>query len=160
VLAGNVTGLSPQGTLNLAPGEAVAILGNLDGDAAKVRLRGTFQGEAVEKVYNISPKDVPKDATSLLANFWTRAEIENMHQAGEATDKVVAFSLEYGVMSPYTSFLVLENEEAYRRFNVERRKEAQKQREQEAEKELAQAQSTLEKSDDDLKDVLEGKAKK
>jgi hypothetical protein len=43
--------------------------------------------------------------------------------AGASRDDVVRTSLQYGVMSRHTAFLVLESEEAYARFQIRRRQE-------------------------------------
>ncbi len=57
----------------------------------------------------------------LVAQRWAAAQIEALPDAEESRSDVVALSREYGVLSRHTAFLVLENDEAYRRHGIERR---------------------------------------
>jgi hypothetical protein len=53
---------------------------------------------------------------------WATARIEEMQRDGDAhKEAIVKTSLDHGVMSHYTSFLVLESEEAYAKMNIERK---------------------------------------
>ncbi|MEL6178296.1 MAG: AgmX/PglI C-terminal domain-containing protein, partial [Myxococcota bacterium] len=85
-----------------------------------------------------------------------RSVLEDMQRGEVNRPKVVQTSLYYGVMSRYTSFLVLENQEAYKRFEVERRKAAERLRQQQEAEQQQQAQhaQNLTKSDRKLSDVL------
>jgi hypothetical protein len=57
-----------------------------------------------------------------VARRWAAARIERLQREGDAArDEILATSLRYNVMSRYTSFLVLESEEAYARFRIARR---------------------------------------
>ena len=47
--------------------------------------------------------------------------VRHLERTGGAKEDIVAASLEYGVMSKHTSFLVLESEEAYARYAIERK---------------------------------------
>jgi len=68
--------------------------------------------------------------------------------------EVVETSIEYGVMSPYTSFLVLENEKMFKEHGVERRRdEARK------EAQAARATKNLQKGDGLLQDLLQPREK-
>jgi hypothetical protein len=56
---------------------------------------------------------------------WAKAKIEAYEREGDAhKDEVVRTSLANGVMSRYTSFLVLDSEEAYARFQIARKTKA------------------------------------
>lgn len=60
-----------------------------------------------------------------VARRWARARIERLEQEGDARkEDVVATSLAHGVMSRFTSFLVLESEEAYARHQIARKAKA------------------------------------
>lgn len=62
-----------------------------------------------------------KEATHVAAR-WANAKIEVLERGGDAhKDAVIKTSLDHGVMSRYTSFLVLESEEAYARLNIARK---------------------------------------
>jgi hypothetical protein len=61
-----------------------------------------------------------------VAERWAARTIAILEKKGPAAkDDVVKRSLEYGVMSRYTAFLVLDSEEAYERYAIERRKAKQ-----------------------------------
>lgn len=59
---------------------------------------------------------------SYLPRFWARLEIERllMEDAAAHREHIVALSKAMYVMSPFTSLLVLENEEMYTQYNVDR----------------------------------------
>lgn len=165
VVDGTVEGLSPARPRNVARGQGVVVLGRLVSQKATVELKGRYAGEPFSQRIELTPAPGAIAEQSMLASFWARANIEEMHQRGEKQDTIVDFSLNYGVMSPYTSFLVLENEEAYRRFEVERRREAERLAAEQRALDTQQAatgdpadtgveQKNLTKSDKDLKDVL------
>jgi Ca-activated chloride channel homolog len=64
-------------------------------------------------------------STSLVPRLWAAEKIRRL--LGEATDpdelrgKIVEIGLDYGLMTPYTSILALENEAAYMRQGIQRR---------------------------------------
>ena len=149
VVEGTVSYLTPSTGSNVARGEAVTILGRLDSPTATVKLTGDYQGRVIEKTIKLVASKTPADNT-MLPNFWARAAIDAMEAEGLHRREISAHSLRYGVMSKYTSFLVLENDEAYKRFDIERRKETQRQVAQTEKKEA----KNLTKGDEDLKDVL------
>jgi len=58
----------------------------------------------------------------LVAERWAKARITALEAAvGDHKDEIVKLSLENGVLSKHTSLLVLESDEAYKRFNIARR---------------------------------------
>ncbi len=145
VIEGEVEGLSPGGRVNLSRGQSLAILGRVIGDGrARIALRGLYDGAAYERILTVDAAQAPEGGA--LPRFWARAWISGMEQGDVDRPRVVAASLKYGVMSRYTSFLVLESEEAYERFKIARRKE----------QERVEAQANLTKGVGDLKAVMEG----
>jgi hypothetical protein len=84
-------------------------------------LSGTLDGKPYRKPIAVAAATPVRD----VAKRWATARIERWQQDGEAhKDDVVQTSLEYGVMSRYTSFLVLESEEEYARFQIARKAKA------------------------------------
>ncbi len=152
-LSGKVEGLVPHRPVNLARGQSLAIMGRLDEGTARIEVRGNWQGQPLARTFDLSAP--AKAENTLLPNFWARAVIEEMQDKAIDRDKIVATSLEYGVMSRYTSFLVLENEEAYQRFQIERRKEKERldNQQQQANQQQA-AQGNIKKGEGRLQDVL------
>ena len=60
-----------------------------------------------------------------VAQRWAKAKIEAFEGEGDAhKQEIIQTSLAHGVMSRYTSFLVLDSEEAYARFQIARRAKA------------------------------------
>jgi hypothetical protein len=60
-----------------------------------------------------------------VAQRWAAYKLAALDAAGAAREDIVAVSTEYGLMSRYTSLLVLENDEAYERYQIERKKAAE-----------------------------------
>ena len=60
-------------------------------------------------------------ATAGIAQRWASQKIQLLDRDDTTKDEIVRLSKEFGVMSRHTSFLVLESEEAYRRFKIKRR---------------------------------------
>ena len=138
---GTVEGLTPQRTVRLARNDALAIMGRLDAGESTITITGQYQGRPYEKRFGV--KADPQANSNLLRNFWARAVIDEMQRKEIDRDKIVKTSQHYGVMSRYTSFIVLENDEAYKRFNVERRKEKARQDALVAQKNLSKSKSDL-----------------
>jgi hypothetical protein len=83
-----------------------------------VRLLGTIAGKPFEKELALASATPARD----VAKRWATARIELLQRDGDAhKDDVVKTSLAQGVMSRYTSFLVLESDEAYAKYQIERR---------------------------------------
>jgi hypothetical protein len=92
-----------------------------EGAASAWALTGTLGGNPYRKPIALASATPVRD----VAKRWATARIERWQQDGDAhKDEVVQTSLEYGVMSKYTSFLVLESEEAYARFQIARKAKA------------------------------------
>jgi hypothetical protein len=89
------------------------------GEAApELRLTGSLSGKAVAQKIGFASALPARD----VARRWAKARIEKLEREGDAKkEEIVKTSLEHGVMSRYTSFLVLESEEAYARFQIARK---------------------------------------
>jgi len=105
----------------LYPGERVFVFARY---AAPGRTRVAVGGRAVEVEHPAGPT-----AQRPLMRLWAQGALEERvaecRRAGEpreAVDAIVAMSRKYQVMTPYTSFLVLESEKAYEQYRIERMK--------------------------------------
>ncbi len=61
-------------------------------------------------------------ANSCIASVWARKKLDSLRirpQTYETRARITALSKKFSLMSPYTSFLVLENEAMYRQYNLE-----------------------------------------
>lgn len=131
--------------VNLRPGEPLAVLGSSRGEPFELLLHGTWDGMELRQMVRVVPP--APSADPLVTHFWARASIEALERAGAPRQDMVHSSLRYGVMSKATSFLVLENEEAYRRFGVDRLRQE--------ERSVALRNST--KGQEDLQEHLRGR---
>jgi Vault protein inter-alpha-trypsin domain/von Willebrand factor type A domain len=90
-------------------------------DASGLRLAGTVAGKPFSRSIQVASAVPARD----VALRWAAATIETLERDGDAhKDQIVALSLSRGVMSRYTSLLVLENEEAYARMQIARKARA------------------------------------
>ncbi|HEY7308356.1 MAG TPA: VIT domain-containing protein [Gemmataceae bacterium] len=105
---------------SLAQGEELAAIARIDKDVPQsVVIRGRLNGEAFEKELPV------RDATGkadYLPRSWARLEIERLlaEDAVKHKKRIIALSKAMYVMTPFTSLLVLENEEMYQQFKVDR----------------------------------------
>jgi hypothetical protein len=119
VSSGRVEGLVPHLARNLAPGEPIAVLGRIEEGPVTLEFEGVYAGQPIHQTLTVAPRGRSHE---VVRNFWARGVLETMEKVGAPPERIVRTSLHYGVMSRYTSFLVLENEAAYARHGVERRK--------------------------------------
>ncbi len=99
--------------------DAVARLAPGQAPPAVVNLTGTVYGRPFSRqleVTNVQPK------ADYLPRMHAKLEIDRLvaQDAQANHDKIVSLSKEMYVMSPFTSLLVLENEEMYKQYNVDR----------------------------------------
>lgn len=90
-------------------------------NASELTLQGTSGGKAISQKLVLTEAKPASD----VAKRWAKAKIDRLESEGEKNkDLVIKTSLDHGVMSRYTSFLVLESEEQYARFNIARKAKA------------------------------------
>jgi hypothetical protein len=109
-----------SGPLSLEPGRELLLLVKsppgkdpLSGLSVKAKLNGA--------TLDLLPR-APAQETGGVARRFGAALVRKLEQTGQPAPAVVKASLDYGVMSKLTSFLVLESEEAYARFAIERKR--------------------------------------
>lgn len=89
--------------------------------ARGMKLVGTIAGKPYEKTITFASATPARD----VGKRWAKARIERLEHDGDAhKEEIVKTSMEHGVMSRYTSFLVLESEEAYARLQIARKAKA------------------------------------
>ncbi len=117
----------PPSLPDLFRGSQVVAFGRYAGSGSvAVRLKGTMQDREEEFVYDASfPPAAP--ANDFLPKLWARRKIGYMldqirlhGEKDELVTEVQRLSEEYGIATPYTSYLVLDSEEAYRRHGLVR----------------------------------------
>ena len=122
-----VTDLYPGQIPDLFRGSQIVAFGRFEGSGdVAVKLTGAVEGKGQTFAHDASfPKE--NAANDFLAQLWARRKIAylldqiRLHgETKELEDEVVRLSKEYGIATPYTSYLVLEDEEAYRRHGIVR----------------------------------------
>src|SRR5262249_19116978 len=113
-------------TNSLAQGEelcAVTRLGPTDPQPTVLTIAGTLDGQPYRRtipVRDIAPK------AGYLPRTWAKLEIDRLvaslsrSSPASAKDDIIALSKSMYVMTPFTSLLVLENEQMYEQFKVDR----------------------------------------
>ncbi len=120
-----ISRMTPRTLPDLFGGERILAFGRYEGNGhVAIRLRGEVDGEPREFVHEGSFPDVQSGNTFIPPLWATRRigflleEIRLRGESRELKDEVTRLSREYGVMTPYTSYLVLENEKAYERHGL------------------------------------------
>jgi Ca-activated chloride channel homolog len=117
----------PRELSDLFSGDQLVVLGRYDGDGhVAIRLLGDVEGKKREFVYEGDFAKVNGD-NDFIPRLWaTRRvgylldQIRLQGEEHELKDEVILLSREYGIMTPYTSYLVLENDDAYKQHGIAR----------------------------------------
>jgi len=104
-------------------GEEVMLLARTHHDLPpRVKVSGRLAGKPFERDYPVVYEN--SAATSLVPRLWAVEAIQRL--LGTAADpdairgKIVSMGMEYGLMTPYTSFIALESEQAYQQRGIRR----------------------------------------
>jgi Ca-activated chloride channel family protein len=111
-------------TGKLARGEELVVLARTHHDMPlQVTIRGRLAGEDREWTYELEREKAVLDR--VVPKLWAAAQVERLLGDGRGPDavrgKILSLGLEYGLMTPFSSFLALESESAYARQGVQRR---------------------------------------
>ncbi len=117
--------LHPKDLPDLFCGDQLTVFGRYRGDGhVAIRLTGEVNGEKKEYVYEGTFPKVSAD-NDFIPRLWaTRRvgylldEVRLHGEEKELKDEVVQLGRDYGIMTPYTSYLVLESDEAYRQNDI------------------------------------------
>ena len=118
VVAGEAQVFPQQATTIYAGDELVALIKTPAGTApTSVTLTGLANGKPVSQQISLTAAvDEPGVAQRYGADLIAQLEASNAER-----EAIVAASRDYGVLSKFTSLLVLENDEAYRKYDIERK---------------------------------------
>ncbi|MEM1450653.1 MAG: VIT domain-containing protein [Planctomycetota bacterium] len=128
----DVAAVYPERLPNLPAGGQQIVVGRFDPNSGATRgratLTGTFAGEPVSWSSDVVLDDVEGEGfdetgNSFLPRLWARRHLDHLLAQGtskEIRDRIIALSEDYQVITPYTSFLVLESDADRERFQVER----------------------------------------
>ena len=88
-----------------------------------VKVKGRLGGKAFEKSYSVSEEK--ESVAALVPRFWAAAAMNKiLGEVGGADEQrgtLVKLGLDYGLMTPFTSFLALESEQAYAAQGIARK---------------------------------------
>lgn len=107
----------------VSEGQEVIVLGRTHHDLPKtITVKGRLGGKPMgDKVY---PTEIKSgSAYAYVPALWARQYLSRLMGDGLEQNKgrIISLGLGYSLMTPLTSFLVLENDDAYRRHGIERR---------------------------------------
>jgi hypothetical protein len=111
--------LLPEGPTTLDEGEELLALVRVPAGTpapSTLTLRGEASGRPSTTVVKLDGTPTP-----LVARRFGAGLVRQLERSGRPKAEIVAASTEFTVMSKHTSFLVLDSEEAYQRFAIERR---------------------------------------
>jgi len=120
-------GVYPGELPNIPAGTQQIVLGRYlpDGEktAAEVVITGILAGK--EETFRVK-FELPgkEEGNSFIPRLWARMHLEyllSMGRSATVKEDIIALSEEYMIMTPYTSFLVLESDADRKRFKVKRR---------------------------------------
>jgi Ca-activated chloride channel homolog len=117
----------PRELPDLFAGEQLTVFGRYqEGGHVAIHLTGEVNGEDREFVYEATFHKIQTE-NAFVPRLWaTRRvgylldEIRLSGEQSELKDEVLKLSKEYGIMTPYTSYLVLENDQAYKTHGIDR----------------------------------------
>ncbi|MFT5124780.1 MAG: Ca-activated chloride channel family protein [Kiritimatiellia bacterium] len=117
----------PKKLTDLFSGDQLTVIGRYTGDKhVAITLSGEINGEPQEYVYEGTFAAANADNTFIPHLWATRRvgylldEIRLNGEEQELKSEVIQLSKEFGIMTPYTSYLVLENDDAYHANNIPR----------------------------------------
>lgn len=107
----------PKRVHDLFHGDQLVLFGRFTGGAGRVTLSGAAKGETRTFALDVSMPAADAD-NAMLPRLWASRKIAyiadqmRLHGAEdrELIDEIVRLSREYGIITPYTSFLILEDE--------------------------------------------------
>ncbi len=122
-----VAAVYPEVLPSLVAGTQQIVVGRFDprslGDSTgRVRVRGRFGDEAIDFEAPIDLTEADR-SNSFIPRLWARHHLDHLLEQGDAAEnreRIIALSEDFQIITPFTSFLVLESEADRRRFRVER----------------------------------------
>jgi len=136
--------VEPKITPNLYHGSPVHVYGRYRGDgAADVSLRGNIRGVEFKQAAKLEfPKSDPRNPE--IERMWAWHKMDRLLKVADRTgsregviDEIVRLGEGYSIASEYTSFLVLENDNEYQRWKIDRRNLLRIDRDRKAQQEVA-----------------------
>ena len=139
---GSVRDVEPIERANIYHGSPWRLYGRYDkGGPVDVKLTGTILGAPFEQTAQLELPAVD-DANPEIERMWAWYRVnrllEDAQHRGDvrSTDEIVTLCEQFSIVSEYASFIVLENDAEYQRWNIERRNLARSSRDRAAQRRL------------------------
>jgi hypothetical protein len=128
----------------------IRVYGRYRGEGeVKVTLNGTVQGQAASRSADLNfplrDKDNPE-----IERMWAWHRVDALQKAADRkgsraddTDEIVMLGEAYSIVTEYTSFLVLENDQEYQRWKIKRRNALRINRDRDAQQRLRNQLETM-----------------
>jgi hypothetical protein len=109
------------------PGDTLDVLGRVPWtDNVRLKLTTSRDGKKVERQWKLEAKNDAEDL--FIGRLWAQKKLDELRRreassdaGGMTREQIVGLSQEWSLLTPYTAFLVLESEQDYTRWNVDRR---------------------------------------
>ena len=108
------------------PGETLHVLGRVPWtDEVRLKLTTSRTGEKVVRQWKLKAENDADD--HFIGRLWAQKKLDQLRRreslpgTGMVRDQIVGLSQEWSLLTPYTAFLVLESEQDYERWQVDRR---------------------------------------
>jgi len=107
------------------PGRGLSVMGRTTA-TDRVRLRVTVRQDGKEAVRRFELNVDPRQDDVFLGRLWAQRKLDQLYTRVQSDgpfvrEQILAIAQEWSLLTPYTAFLVLEDEAAYRRWNIDRR---------------------------------------
>jgi ferric-dicitrate binding protein FerR (iron transport regulator)/Mg-chelatase subunit ChlD len=122
-----ITDVAPQSLPTLRAGEEVLVAARFQGPVqGEVVLRGQVGGQPYVDRYPVNVRPTTAAGNAFVPRLWASAMIDHLQTEGKGVEqnRIVALSRGYGVMSRFTSLLVLESAAMFRAFGIDRARPA------------------------------------
>ena len=132
-----INDLEPPGPFELFHGKPTTIYGRYrEAGTARCEITGVAGAQPYRRTLSLSFSDLDDKAPE-IEKVWAQRRVDRLLNArkvdGSTIDQIVRLGESYAIASPYTSYLVLENDAAYARWKIAQRNAFRVMRHREAE---------------------------
>lgn len=155
-----ISDLEPPGTFELFHGKPTTIFGRYrEAGTAQCEITGVAGAQPYRRTFSLSFPDLDDKAPE-IESMWAQRRVDRLLNApkldGPTIDQIVRLGESYAIASPYTSYLVLENDAAYARWKIAQRNAFRVMRQREAEDAVeSQLESLRQQSPNGVNEVNE-----
>jgi hypothetical protein len=101
-------------------GERLVVAGRFRGPSARLRVTGGGYRRELDVAF---PEK--EEGNNFVRRLWAQRKVADLLARGGAKDEIVRLGVRHQIMTPYTSFLVLESEQMWKDYRLKREVQAQ-----------------------------------